>query len=152
MWCAFVRTHCTKVVITALALLVVFQYGFGVLYEEHRRLNEVYFTFNLTLPPLSSSVQQQSSRSNNLSNGADNYVPTPNMTLVALQSSNSSDPFQLDLLLESSNDTSINSSGTLNSIRKPSMCPLVSPLLGESKHVPSCITFISLWRARPLRH
>lgn len=124
MLCSFLRTHCYKVLITALALLVAFEYGFGVLYEEHRRLNEVYFTFNLTLPPMSTSVQNGSQNASESS-----YVATHEQTLMALQSSNSSDPFQLDLLLDPSNSSS---NDTLNFTQKPSMCPLVSPLLGES--------------------
>jgi len=113
MFCGFIRTHCYKVAITALVVLVFFQYGFGVFYEENRRINEAYFTFNLTAPRLSGAAGTY--------NDTDfNYAATANMTLIALQSSNSSDPYQLDLLADS-----------LNFTRKPLMCPLVSPLLGE---------------------
>ena len=115
MSCLFLRAHCYKLMITALALMVVVEYGFGVLYEENRRLNEVYFTFNLTLPTLPNDAGP---------NGTSlmNYNAVK-MTLEALQSANSSDPFSLDLL-----DTN----GTLSFVREPSMCPLVSPLLGNS--------------------
>lgn len=119
MFCGFLRTHCYKVLITALAVLVVFEYGFGVFYEENRRLNEAYFTFNLTVP--------RSSGAAGTHNDSDpNYAATANRALVALQSSNSSDPYALDLLVD-----------TLNFTQKPSMCPLVSPLLGK-------ITFLLL--------
>lgn len=119
MFCGFLRTHCYKVLITAFAALVVFEYGFGVFYEENRRMNEAYFTFNLTLPRSSSSGAAGTH------NDSDpNYVATANMAIIALQSSNSSDPYALDLLVDS-----------LNFTRKPSMCPLVSPLLGELLNV-----------------
>lgn len=138
--CAFLRTHCYKVVVSALALLVALEYGFGVIYEEHRRLNEVYFTFNLTLPPLSTIVQHHNNDNSSSSNATDtddpySYSPTPNMTLVALQSSiNSSDPYQLDLLLDPSNrTTSSDDEDALNYTKKPSVCPLVSPLLSKEK-------------------
>jgi len=111
MSCVFVRAHCYKLMITALALMVVVEYGFGVLYEENQGLNEVYFTFNLTLPTIDAAANGTAPLLNY--NG-------DKMTLAALQSANSSDPFSLDLL--DTNDT-------LSYVRKPSMCPLVSPLL-----------------------
>lgn len=117
MFCDFLRTHCFKVVVMVVAALVIFEYGFGVFYEENRRLNEAYFTFNLTSPRLFGA-----SGTHNDSDSI--YIASANMTMVALQSSNSSDPYALDLLVDS-----------LNLTRKPSMCPLVSPLLGESCNV-----------------
>ena len=114
MSCVFLRSHCYKLMITALALMVGIEYGIGVLYEENRRLNEVYFTFNLTLPPMSNDVAVNNTTPLNYNRDK--------MALAALQSTNSSDPFSLDLL-----DTN----HTLGYVRNSSMCPLVSPLLGN---------------------
>ena len=97
---SFLRAHYYKLMITALALMVVVEYNFGVLYE-------VYSTFNLTLPTLANDAGTKGTSLMNY-NAVDR-------TLKALQFANRSDPISLDLL-----DTN----GT--------MCPLVSPLLGNS--------------------
>lgn len=128
MFCGFLRTHCSKCVIAVLVVLVIFQYGFGVLYEENRRLNEAYFTFNLTVPRSSGAAGTHNDTDSN-------YFASANMTLIALQSSNSSDPYALDLVVDA-----------LNFTRKPSTCPLVSPLLGES-HV-SLMNHIDSYNSR----
>lgn len=117
MPCGFLRAHCYKVVLFALAGFVALEYGFGVLYEESRRLNEAYFTFNVTLP-LSRSVLHYKTL-----NETDDYYSSVNLTAVGLQSFNSSDPFALDLLVDQTN----NATGNLT--KKTPMCPLVSPLL-----------------------
>ena len=124
MFWEFLRLHCYKLVITALALMVAIEYGLGVLYEESRHINEVYFTFNVTLP-----MGRNDSSSADAANSDYSYN-SPNMTLVALQSTNSSDPFPVNLL---------NASETVDANGRPSTpCPLVSPLLGE-------LTFSTNW-------
>ena len=86
---SFLRAHYYKLMITALALMVVEEYAFGVLYE-------VYSTFNLTLATLA-------------------------------------------------NDAGTN--GTLlmnyNAVNRTLMCPLVSPLLGNSFLLINCCTCYS---------
>lgn len=117
---SFLRTHCYKVVLFALVGVVALQYGFGVLYEESRRMNEAYFTFNLTLPSSRSVLHYRAS------NETDDYFSTVNLTAVALLSVNSSDPFALNLLVDQT------ANGTSNSTRKLPMCPIVSPLLSTA--------------------
>ena len=140
MSCGCLRSHCLKVVLSILVLLVLFQCGIGFIYEERRRLNEAYFTFNLTLPLAYSSSnandhgseQQQHNGTGQLSSDQ-HYSASTNMTLVALQSSNSSDPFPLDLLAPDDPAIVSAANNSLNITRKPSSsCPLVSPLLSKS--------------------
>ena len=147
MTCAFFRSHCLKVALSVLVILVLFQCGIGFIYEERSRLNEAYFTFNLTLPLAYSAggpgqLQQQHHHHQQLQHNESSsldqqqlqqYSASVNMTLVALQSSNSSDPFPLDLLAD---DDPALANNSLNITRKPSSsCPLVSPLLSKFKHV-----------------
>ena len=127
MVCNFLWTHCYKVALTTLAVLVLLEYGFGVLYEENRRLNEAYFTFNLTMPRLSGAAGSHYDTDSN-------YSASSDLALMALQSSNSSDPYALDLLVD-----------TLNFTRKPSFCPLVSPLLGKFIHLTILITHLNVY-------
>jgi hypothetical protein len=145
MTCGFLRSHCLKVALSVLVILVLFQCGIGFIYEERSRLNEAYFTFNLTLPLAysagGSGQQQHQQLQHNESSSLDqqqkqHYSASVNMTLVALQSSNSSDPFPLDLLAADDPAVANITRNSLNITRKPSSsCPLVSPLLSKFKHI-----------------
>ena len=118
MFCDFLRTHCSKCVIAVLVVLVIFQYHFSALYEEIGRLNGSHFTFKLAdmLRLSAAAVTHNDTDSNHLASA------NINMTLITLhKSSNSSDPFAHDLVVDA-----------LNFTRKTSTCPIVSPLLGES--------------------
>lgn len=46
MTCTFLRSHCYKVILAILALMVVLEYGLGVLYEENRRMNQARLNFS----------------------------------------------------------------------------------------------------------
>lgn len=124
MPCGFLQGHCYKVVLLALAGLVALEYSFGVLYEESRRMNEAYFTFNLTVPAAGGAASRSVLHYGAGNNETDDYYASANMTMIALLSANASDPFDLDLLVDRTTNA------TLNHTRKMPMCPIVSPLLG----------------------
>ncbi len=119
-----------QAVLLLLALMVIIEFGVGVLNEKSGHLDQVYFTFNLS-QTLADAVD-----------GADDYRPSTGDALLAWQSSNASDPFSLSLLTNDSASAVANASqwpATPNVGRKhprqrmpPPPCPLVSPLLGTS--------------------
>lgn len=123
----FVCNHFYKAVLLLLALMVIIEFGVGVLNEKSGHLDQVYFTFNLS-QTLADAVD-----------GADDYRPSTGDALLAWQSSNASDPFSLSLLTNDSASAVANASqwpATPNVGRKhprqrmpPPPCPLVSPLL-----------------------
>ena len=112
---SFRKARCFKVLIMVLALLVAFECGFRVLQEDYPRLDDVYFNFNL--PPELNLVQGTNSSNNNASESE--YVAMDEQAVVALLSTNSRDPFQLDLLVDHADN------------EKLPICPLDSPLLSK---------------------